>query len=74
MRLEGSPKIDVSAWVEKLDDPIGFWIKVARGEKFTAGAADNPLQTDWYPTFDQMMEVQAQLLNVILPDLPAVEE
>ena len=66
--------IDMRAWIEKQPDPIGIWIKIAKCEKFKAGAPDNPLmQTDWYPTLDQMMDAQARLLNEILPDLPAVE-
>lgn len=76
-RKKGTPNkttIDVRARIEKLADPVGFWIKVAKGEKFTAGAPNNPLvQTDWYPTFDQIMTAQRWLLNKLVADLRSVE-
>lgn len=76
-RKKGTPNkvtIDVRARIEKQADPVGFWIKVARGEKFTVGAPNNPLvQTDWYPTFNQIMVAQRWLLNKLVADVRAVE-
>lgn len=76
-RKKGTPNkvtIDVRARIEKYADPVGFWIKVAQGEKFKAGAPNNPLvQTDWYPTFDQIMVAQRWLLNKLVANVRAVE-
>ena len=66
--------LDVRGRIEKLADPVGFWIQVARGEMFKRGAPNNPLvQTDWYPTLEQSMVAHGKLFDRVAPVMKAFE-
>lgn len=76
-RKKGTPNkttLDARTRIEKEADPVGFWIKVAKGEMFKRGAPNNPIkQTDWWPTLEQSMAAHARLLNKLVADIRAVE-
>lgn len=66
--------VDAKARIEKEADPLGFLIKLVRGEKIKVGAAGNPVvEIELYPTMEQRQRAAEKLLAKIVPDMKALE-